>query len=55
MTPEQFAQAMYELATNDDGPEDQHRDADRLMTALLVKLGYEDGVKIFWQIKKWYA
>lgn len=56
MTPEEFAETMRKLVEDyGDDKEMFHVIADGLMTALLVKLGYEDGVKIFINQPKWYA
>ena len=54
MTPEEFAEAMKEIAESDD-PECAHSYMDDLMCQLLDDLGYEEGVKIFLDAEKWYA
>lgn len=56
MTPDEFAKRMKHLATSNPGdPEYFHRDADCLMMNLLNQLGYQDGVKIFSETKKFYS
>lgn len=56
MTPEEFAKTMQKLVESyGDDREMFHVTADGLMTALLVQLGYEDGIKIFINQSKWYA
>ena len=54
MTPEEFAEAMKEIAESDD-PECAHSYMDDLMCQFLDDLGYEEGVKIFLDAEKWYA
>lgn len=53
MTPEEFANKMAEYAALD--PEGGHSFGDKLMCELLKRLGYEEGVKIFQGMDKWYA
>jgi hypothetical protein len=59
MTPDEFAQKMraiseaMERGRND--PESRHCYADDLMCELLKELGYEEGVKVFEEMDKWYA
>lgn len=56
MTPKEFAETMRKLVKQyGEDKEMFHVTADGLMTALLVQLGYEDGVKIFIDQPKWYA
>ena len=56
MTPGEFAETMRKLVENYGHDEEMfHVTADGLMTALLVQLGYEDGVKTFINQPKWYA
>lgn len=54
LTPEQFKIKMQEL-DNDYDPELSHCNADDLMCNLLIELGYGEGIKIFENMKKWYA
>lgn len=54
MTPEEFAEAMKEIAEGND-PECVHSYMDDLMCQLLDDLGYEEGVNIFLDAEKWYA
>lgn len=53
ISPEEFAAAMAEASH--EGPEDGHIEADALMCETLRRLGYEEGVQIFENFKKWYA
>lgn len=56
MTPEEFAKTMQKLVEQyGEDREIFHVTADGLITALLVQLGYEDGVKTFINQSKWYA
>lgn len=56
MTPEEFAKQMQTLAKKyNDDEELFHIMADGLLTAVLVDLGYEEGVKIFLDQPKWYS
>lgn len=55
MTPEQFADAMREIAKNSGDTEMAHGDADDLLCKVLTQLGYGEGVKIFEEMDKWYA
>ncbi len=54
-TPEEFADAMRFLNINVDHTEDRHIEMDELMCQLLISLGYEEGVEVFADTKKWYA
>jgi predicted GNAT family N-acyltransferase len=59
MTPneelsEEFISKMLELAEDPD-KESAHIEADYHLCQLLVKLGYEDVVKAYEKITKWYA
>ena len=54
MTPEEFAKAMRKLANGDD-TEDSHFEADQIMCDILRALGYGEGVKVFREMKRWYA
>ena len=56
MSPEEFAKQMKNLSERyGDDEEMFHLMADGLLTAVLVDLGYEEGVKIFLDQPKWYA
>lgn len=53
-TYDYFKKKMAEIASDDD-TETKHYEADQLMAAVLVQLGYDDGVKIFNSMDKWYS
>ena len=56
MTPGQFLTAMERIRDNPEGDEEQnHIEADDIMCAILERLGYADGVKLFREMHKWYA
>lgn len=57
MTPEEFKMKMaaYAKMSEEGDKEDPHRDADELMCDLLISFGYDEGVKIFLDMPKWYA
>ena len=40
---------------NGNDPEEAHSKMDKLLCDLLISLGYEDGIKIFKDTKKYYA
>ena len=54
VTPAEFEDEMKKIADTDD-PETSHVAADELMCKVLVAHGYEAGVKIFENMRKWYA
>lgn len=54
MTPEEFAQAMREIARGSD-PEADHVAADALIAKLLAQLGYGDGANVYAGMVKWYG
>lgn len=54
MKPEEFAEKMREAARTTN-TEWAHQAADDLMCELLRSLGYEEGVKVFEEMEKWYA
>lgn len=54
-TPEEFADAMRFLRMNEEDTEFLHLSMDELMCRLLISLGYEEGVEIFWDAEKFYA
>ena len=41
--------------SNKEDPEAVHSEMDNLMCDVLISLGYEDGIKIFKETKKYYA
>lgn len=53
-SPKGFANKMRRLSEMGD-PEIAHFEGDKLMCELLTKLGYDEGVKIFDDMSKWYA
>ena len=53
-TPQEFAQAMAELAENRD-KEERHEAMDDLMCEVLREAGYGEGIDIFEDTAKWYA
>lgn len=56
MTPEEFADAMQELVKKyGDDEEMFHIKADHLISVLLIALGYEEGIEIFYDQPKWYS
>ena len=46
ITPAEFEDTMMEIAANGD-PEQMHSDADDLMCAVLIDLGYAAGIRVF--------
>lgn len=56
ISPKSFKDEMMELKDmfNNDR-ETMHREADRLMCAVLVSFGYKEGVEVFESMRKWYA
>ena len=54
ITPQEFAEKMRKYARNHD-TEDGHARADALMCTVLASLGYQEGVKIFEEMERWYA
>lgn len=54
MTPAEFLAKMWAIAAMTD-TEERHVEADDLMCALLVRLGYGDGVAVFEDMEKWYS
>ena len=55
MTPNEFERKMQEIFNNDDDTELNHEKADALLCEVLTQLGYENGITIFENAKKWYA
>ena len=55
ITPEEFKKRMQYILDTSRDPECDHLSADDLMCEVLCQLGYNDGVKIFDKIPKWYA
>jgi hypothetical protein len=39
----------------DDDTEDAHKEADKILCEMLIKLGFEDVVKEYNEVGKWYA
>lgn len=54
ITPEEFKIKMQEITEIGD-PEIAHHEADELLCEALEALGYNDGVKAFHNVGKWYA
>ena len=54
VTAEEFKDKMKMISERDD-EEVRHIEADDLMCDFLEKLGYGEGVKIFKEMRKWYA
>lgn len=54
MEPKEFTERMKQIKEGGD-IEIRHSDADNLMCEVLADLGYEEGVKIFEEMSKWYA
>lgn len=56
MTPKEFANKMQSLIDRlEDDIEGCHAEADYLLCLALKELGYEEGVKLFEEMTKWYA
>lgn len=68
MTPQEFAEKMRGLVEKHTSyidffgkdtpyldPEECHPEMDHLMCEVLIQLGYEEGVDIFRNTKKWYG
>lgn len=56
ISKEEFYSKMKSLQnTSGDDPEKVHSEMDKLMCDVLCGLGYEDGIKIFKDTKKYYA
>ena len=55
MTPQEFANKMQEIFENNYDPEGNHCNADDLLCAVLIALGYGEGIGIFKKADKWYA
>ena len=54
MTPKQFAKEMAEIAQLGD-PESLHSKADDLLCRALEEKGFDEGVKTYRAMVKWYA
>lgn len=55
-TPLEFANAMRVISINASiDREDAHARGDDLMCKVLEQLGYEEGVKVFRDMEKWYS
>lgn len=55
MTREQAVAELVELHVKDGDTEIAHWLADRILKDLLVSLGYEDVVREYEKVDKWYA
>ena len=59
LTPEEFMNKMIELyktyIVEKDDEELAHGYMDDLICDLLINLGYEDGIKVFYATPKWYS
>ena len=56
MTPAEFGAVMRHISEECGGDiEGAHAMADEAMCKLLIDLGFDDGVKIFDEMDKWYA
>lgn len=56
MTPEQFKKQMEQIE-NEFGQDIEmaHGKADFLMCKVLSEMGYQEGIKVFEDMPKWYA
>jgi len=54
MTREEAKRKLLEVLASDD-PEKNHKDADDVLCALLVSLGYVDVVELYERLEKWYG
>ena len=43
------------IVSENDDPDQAHRNADEALCDLLTSLGYEDVVEAFNKVEKWYA
>lgn len=56
ITPEEFEEKMKKIKElYADDIQAMHRKADALLYFTLKQLGYEEGIKIFDKMEKWYA
>jgi hypothetical protein len=56
LTPEEFAQKVKFLIKEGGGDNEVlHSDTDDLMEDLLIALGYEEGIELIRNTKRWYA
>ena len=57
ITPEEFKEKMIYLnyEANHHDAEGPHAMADDLMCEILSDLGYDEGVKLFQDMRRWYA
>jgi hypothetical protein len=56
MEPREFTERMKSIAEPHHADEEaQHGNADDLMCEVLRSLGYEEGVRLFEEMPKWYA
>lgn len=54
ISKEEFRERMEYISKLTD-TEIKHSSADALMAECLIALGYEEGIKIFWEMDKWYS
>ena len=54
ISPSDFKNEMEKISMKHDW-EDRHLEADVLMGNLLDALGYNEGMKVFWAMERWYA
>lgn len=56
MNNEQAYEALEQIKDRGTGdPEQSHQEADQILCDLLTQLGYEDVVRMYQSITKWYA
>ena len=56
ITPDEFLRRMNEIEDDNHlDTEQAHSEADELMCSLLETLGYDQGVKEFRSMDKWYS
>jgi hypothetical protein len=59
MTPQEFAEKMRDLLNKVEedvrNVENCHYEADELLGTVLSELGYDEGIRIFDSMEKWYA
>lgn len=55
MSGYEFFLKMESIVSSCTDVEVMHKEADRLMCEVLTSLGYGDGVRIFYNMPKWYA
>lgn len=56
MKPDEFAAKMSVIAEDDEmDEEDSHVEGDHLMCEVLSSLGYDEGVRAWKQMRRWYS